>query len=505
VVRPIKTGAQLVSAVLTFMSKLLNAIKNKVGTTLTENGALTLDKSGSKVLDFYATGGALRTRSDAEIVNKFVAAFDEDALLALKTLFYLRDIRGGQGERKVFRVCVKWLAQNRPTAFLNNIENVTKFGRWDDVFEAFDTKSEAAMVQVIKKQLAADARQSDDTKLTLLAKWMPSINTSSKETRQLAHRFTKAFKVTPAKYRKTLSGLRSRLNVVEAKMSAGEWTVINFEHVPSKANLLYKKAFSKHEPVRYTQFIKDVQSGEKKINSSTLFPYEVIRDVEKGMYDGTSKDTLNALWNALPDYLTDNPHNGLVMPDVSGSMSGLPMQVSISLAIYFAQRSKGFFKDHFIEFSSNAELVRVTSSNIVDAYTQLSRANWGMSTNLQAAFDKILDAAVRNRLSQEDLPSVLYIISDMEFNQACGSNTLTNFEVIKRKYKAAGYTIPVICFWNVNARNDQSPVTKDQNGTTLVSGCSPSIFSQVVSGTTVTPYDFMMQTLDKERYSSVVV
>jgi hypothetical protein len=493
------------------MSKLLNAIKNNVSTTLTENGALTLDKSGSKVLDFYSTGGALRARTDVEIINKFVAAFDEDALLALKTLFYLRDVRGGQGERKVFRVCIKWLAENRPSAFLNNIENIVKYGRWDDVFEAFDTKSEMAMVQLVKKQLGVDSRQKDDTKLSLLGKWMPSNNTSSDETRKLAYRFVKAFKVTPKKYRKVLTSLRARLRVVETKMSAGEWTDINFEHVPSKANLLYKKAFSKHEPDRYTQFIKDVQSGEKKINSSALFPYELVRDIENGAMDPSKRASLNALWSALPDYLKENPHNGLVMPDVSGSMMTKydgnlkPIWVSISLAIYFAQRNKGAFKDHFIEFSSDAKLVRITSSNIVDAYTQLSDANWGMSTNLQAAFDTILTTAVKNKLSQEDLPSVLYIVSDMEFNVACGTNRLTNFEVIDRKYKAAGYKRPVICFWNVNSRNDQSPVTKDQTGTTLVSGCSPSIFSQVISGTTVTPYDFMLQTLNKERYNSVVV
>ena len=210
------------------MSKLLNAIKNNIGTTFTENGALTLDKSGSKVLDFYATGGALRTRTDAEVVNKFVSAFDEDALLALKTLFYLRDIRGGQGERKVFRTCLNWLAKNRPSAFLNNIENVVKYGRWDDLFVAFDTKSEAARVHFVKTQLAVDVRQSDDNKLSLLAKWMPSGNTSSAETRKLAHRFIKAFKVTPKKYRKVFTALRARLNVVETLMSANEWESVNF-------------------------------------------------------------------------------------------------------------------------------------------------------------------------------------------------------------------------------------------------------------------------------------
>lgn len=490
-------------------SKLLTAMKNNVGKTLTENGALTPDKSGSKVLDFYSKGAAYRVgnRSEADIVSAFEDAYDEDALLALKTLFYIRDIRGGQGERNTSRVCLKWLATNHPSVFIKNIENIVKFGRFDDLFVALeaDNTASTAVFAFIKKQLGKDARCKDDSKLSLLAKWMPSINTSSAETRALAHKFIKYLKVTPRKYRKTLSALRERLNVVERLISANEWSEVNFEHVPSKANLLYKKAFSKHEPERYVQFIKAVQSGEKKINASTLFPYEVVRDCNQYSI-GQNEDTLDVLWKSMPDFLATNPHNGLVLPDVSGSMAGLPIQVSVSLAIYFAQRSKGFFKDHFLEFSSTAVLRKIKSKKIADAWREVSQStNWCGSTNLQSAFDAILKAAKANSLTQEDLPDVLYIISDMEFNQACTSNSKSNFEVIKSKFASAGYKMPVICFWNVSARNDHSPVTRDENGTILVSGCSPSIFSQVISGVTTTPYDFMLETLNKERYASVVV
>lgn len=481
-------------------------MKNTVGTTLTENGALTLDKSGSKVLDFYSLGGALRTRTDADVLKIFVAALDEDALLALKTLFYLRDVRGGQGERKVFRTALKWVALNRPLVFAKNIENIVKFGRWDDLFVAFDTPSEKVMLDTIKKQLAEDSR-STEAQISLLAKWMPSINTSSDATRKLAHRFAKAFKITPKKYRQTLSELRKRLVLVESLMSANEWSEINYSHVPSKANLNYKKAFSKRDAERYKKFIEDAKAGKVKVNAGTLFPYEVIRDIENNYNPNqTDKDALDMLWNNLPDYLKTNPHNGLVLPDVSGSMMGLPLQVSVSLAIYFAQRSKGFFANHFLSFSSEAELVRITSKNIVDAWGEVSNSTtWCGSTNLQSAFDAILSAAVANKVPQLELPSVLYIISDMQFDEACTNNDKTNFEVIKQKYREAGYSMPVICFWNVNARGDQSPVTKDENGTTLVSGCSPSIFSQVISNVNVTPYDYMLETLNKPRYDSVVV
>jgi hypothetical protein len=476
---------------------------NNVSVTYTENGAKTLDKSGSKVLDFYSKGGALRTRSKTDILKIFVSAFDEDPLLALKTLFYLRDVRGGQGERNVARVALNWVAENKPLSFAKNFDNIVKFGRWDDLFVAFDTKVEAAMVKYVKTQLATDKKTKLGNSISLAAKWMPSANTSSKDTRALAHRFIKAFRLTPSKYRKTLSELRARINVIESAMSNNEWEDIDYECVPSKANLNYKKAFSRHDGDRYTKFIQAVQSGTKKMNASTLYPYEVVRSLRG--YSSVDS-TLDALWDSLPDYLKSNPHNGLVLPDVSGSMMGLPLQVSVSLAIYFAQRSKGYFANHYLEFSSKAVLRRLVAKKISEAWPEVCRStNWCGSTNLQSAFDAILKAAVKNNVPQEELPDVLYIISDMEWNVACESNSKTNFETAKAKFEAAGYKLPVVCFWNVDARSDQSPVKRDEMGTILVSGCSPSIFSQVVSGVTVTPYDYMLQTLEKERYSSVVV
>ena len=371
-------------------------------------------------------------------------------------------------------------------------------------------KTQQAVFNCVKHQLAKDERTPEGESISLAAKWCPSINTSSSETRALAHKFAKAFKFTSAKYRKTLSALRARLNLVETLMSDNEWSEINFESVPSKANLNYKKAFSRHEADRYTQFIKDVQSGKKKMNASTLYPYEVIRDIVNG--GGADKEALDALWNSLPDFLKNNPHNGLVLPDVSGSMMSAygttvsPIWVSVSLAIYFAQRNKGAFKDYYLEFSSNAVLRRLMSKNIVDAWEEVSHSTtWCGSTNLQSAFDVILNAAIKGKVPVEDMPKILYVVSDMQYDQACSNNKKTNFEKIKQKYSHSGYDMPTICFWNVAARSNQSPVTRDELGTIMVSGCSPSIFSQVVSNEIVTPYDFMLQTLNKERYSSVTV
>ena len=314
--------------------------------------------------------------------------------------------------------------------------------------------------------------------------------------------------VTPAKYRKTLSKLRTRLSIVEKMMSAGDWTDINFEHVPSKANLLYRKAFSRQQPDRYTAFIKSVQKGDAKINASTIYPYEIVRDA-LGHFDEPA--ALDALWKALPDYTVDNPHNGIVVCDTSGSMTSnygttiVPIWVSVSLAIYFAQRTKGAFKDHFLTFNDNSKLIKIRSKDIVSVAREVQGASWGGSTNLQSAFDNILKHATANRVEQSELPDTIYVISDMELNVACSGNTKTNFEVIKEKYRKAGYKMPRIVFWNVAARNDQSPVKFDENGTALVSGCSPSIFKTVLSGKNVTPYAVMLSTINAERYESVVV
>jgi len=495
------------------MNKLVQAIQSTPTMTQTANGAITFNSTTSKVLDLFSRGGALRTRSESEVTSLFSAAYNEDKLLALKCLFYLRDIRGGQGERKVFRTCLKWLVENDAETFVANFDNVALFGRYDDVLHLLDTPAEKAVSILLHEQLVNDTHTPVSDSISLLAKWMPSSNTSSINTRRLAKKLMKNFGWNPKKYRKTLSALRARINIVEANMCANNWEDIEFSSVPSRASMIYRKAFRKHDTKRYEEWQTKVASGTAKINAATLFPYDLVRESEKFDSDPSNRTpeekssikTLDLQWKNLPDYLKKNPHNGLVVADVSGSMNGLPMQVSISMAMYFAERNVGSFKDYFITFSGQPTLQKVVGKTIVDKVQNLSRADWEQNTNLQAVFELILNAATKDSVPASEMPSMIYIVSDMEFDTACEDNSSTNFQAIEKKYKTAGYERPNICFWNVSSTSDQSPVTKDQRGTTLVSGCSPSTFQHVMEGSTMTPYEFMLGVLNVERYETVIV
>lgn len=502
--------------------------------TYIQNLALTHRDSGSALLTLFSQGGALRQVPTLNIVNRFKEAWKEDALLTMKCLFYLRDIRGkGQGERRTFRVCLEWLKRRHPEAYQVNLDLIPHFGRWDDLWAAgLEGPCSMAVLIMIQKQFEADMKALKESaadpaksQVSLLAKWLPSENASSKKTIAMAKTIREYLKMSPAEYRRALSALRRHLNIVERLMSAKKWPEIDYSHVPSRANLLYRKAFFKHDAERYNAFIEKVKTGTETINAATLYPYDVIREVAKSVGDEhgigrglfantpsihTMRDSLEAMWRALPDFLAENPHNGLVVPDVSGSMystghgSIAPIYVAVSLAIYFAQRSKGYYSGRFLEFTSEATLREIKSEHICDVWRELADSPWGGSTNLQSAFDVILSAAIQNKVPKEEMPTVLYIISDMQFNQACTNNDKTNLEVMQCKYEQAGYPMPQVCFWNVNAAyGTQTPAVQNTEGVIMVSGCSPSIFSMVMNGTSQTPYQFMVSVLSDERYAAV--
>jgi hypothetical protein len=271
--------------------------------------------------------------------------------------------------------------------------------------------------------------------------------------------------------------------------------------VPSKAALNYKGAFEKHDGVRYAQYIADVKTGKTTINAGTLYPYDI---VEKCFAHDTSA-TLDVLWSSLPNYTNGDTSNGIVVADVSGSMSGRPMAVSISLAMYISERNNGAFKDRFITFSETPTLQKVIGNNIREKVINLQRADWGMSTNLEAVFDLILDTAKEHNIPASELPTKIYIVSDMEFNVACRHPDKTLFQNIDSAYQSAGYERPELVFWNVNARNTQSPVKFDDKGTCLVSGCSPSILTSLLSGKIISAEQIMLETLNVKRYDTVVV
>ena len=466
--------------------KFLDSLYEETSKGLTENLAVTYIRSGSNLLDFYAQAGAMRTNPD-KTLDLFQKAFAEDRQSAIRILFYLRDVRGGQGERDLFRKCLEWLGTNYKDIFDKIVEYVSEYGRWDDMF--FDNEK---CFSIIKEQLEKDRLAEMPS---LLAKWLPTINASSKTTKAKANFMAEKLGMNGITYRKLLREIRKKIKAVEELMSAQKWNEINYSAVPSQASRIYKNAFRKHDETRYDDFITKAEKGEVKIQAGTLYPYQIYKSVERDY-----SPTLEALWNQLPDYTQGK--NALVVADVSGSMEGDPMSVSVSLALYFAERNKGQFKDYFITFSGDPRLQKVVGKNLLDKMNSIERADWQMNTDIQAVFNLILNIALKNNTPENELPETIYIISDMEFDSCC--ETRTNFEVIEEKYKQAGYKIPNIVFWNVYARSGNNlPTQKNKQGVALVSGLSPVIFKIVVENKT--PEQVMLDTINLERYSQIVL
>ena len=493
-------------------SQFINAVEKKLNqTATTENGALSNASSLNPVLDFFSKSGALRGQKE-EVIQYFEKAFHCNEELALRALFYMRDIKGGQGERNNFRIICQWLSTHSPESIIRNMIHIPIFGRWDD-FYAFvmNEQTKNIALNIMKEQFDKDIESASKGKnVSLLGKWLKSENASSKETKGFAIMTREFFGLTSVQYRKSLSLLRKQIQIVESLMSQKKWDQIEYAHVPSYAMKMYRKAFGKHDSDRFQQYLSDVASGEKKINASTLYPYDIVREIfSKQTIESEDLKTLDLQWNNLPNYIEEcNDTRCMVLADVSGSMTCsfvggvLPIYVSISLAIYFAERMKGAFNGYFMTFTSVPDLVKIEGSNIQERVRNVQNADWAGSTNLIAAFKTILDAAIKNHVPQEEMPSKLFIISDMQFDQACRDNSRTNFEKIDRMYQKAGYTRPTLVFWNVNARSD-SPVTKDDNGTFLVSGCSPSILKYALNTKAVTPMELMLEVLNSERYSFI--
>lgn len=491
---------------------MLKELKRESNKTFTENGAVTYSSSMSNCLDLFATCGAMRRAGEQEIIDRFVRAYAENPDIAMKILFYARDIRGGLGERKFFRVILKYLCVNHPESVKKNIEWIANYGRFDDFLEMMDTPCEAAAVKYLKNQLLSDLEKAhNDEPISLCAKWLPSINTSNSEKVRLGRRLAKKFGMHEKDYRKNLSMLRKRIEIVENFLREEDYT-FDYEKVPSKAALKYRNAFFSHDSERYGDYLNKVNSGEKKMNTSTLMPYEIVAPFYgyNRWFQPVSDEeafSLNTTWNALPDYTDDT--NALVVIDTSGSMlwnspgNPLPMTVATSLGLYFAERTKGEFRNHFILFSTTPQLIEIKGSTLQERLKFIATYNEVADTNMEAVFDLILDTATNNKVPAEDLPSRIFIVSDMEFNEGVENADLTIFESAKLKYKNAGYELPKIVFWNVASRKQQLPVTMNEQGVTLVSGCNARLFEQVMCDS-VDPYDYMLEIVNSERYQAIV-
>ena len=510
-------------------NKFMSGLKNESNYTYTENGALTYKSTLDGLLDLFALGGAYRTRSDADVINLFMKAFAEDEVHALKCLFYLRDVRGGQGERRFFRVVTKWLAREHTGAMKRNLQYVPEFGRWDDLYVFVNTPLERDAFELMRKQLELDVQCKTPS---LLAKWLKSENTSSRDSRALADKTRRFLGMNHKEYRKTLSILRERIRVLERLMSAGRWDEIEFDKIPSRAGMIYKNAFARHDLERMKSE-KDIQSYEDfakdkntKVNAKALYPYEVVKEAMAfgnwgGYYggrksqdlDNTERLMVNKYWENLADYFQGCTFNGICVADTSGSMYGDPLAVALSIAMYCAERNKGDFANHFFTFSNDPTFVEIEGVDFVDKINRMVRSDWGGSTNVEAVFDKMLSIAKQNHCSQDEIPASVIIISDMEFNRGvCGGARSgdrwgygrqadeTLFETIEKRWNAAGYKMPNLVFWNVQARQDNIPM-RVSGHVSYVSGFSPVIFEQVLKG--VTAYDLMFDKLDSERYACI--
>ena len=483
---------------------MLEYLKKEAGRTYTENGALTHASTHSHCLDLFATVGALREQSEEVIRTRFVRAFTEDPDLAVKLLFFARDVRGGLGERRVFRICLQWLANNAPHTVKKNIPYIAEYGRWDDLLSLLGTPCQYLALAQIRKQLMADLTAMDmGDDVSLLAKWLPSVNASNPETVRMAKQVARYLGMTDAQYRKTLVKLRARIRILENDLREKDYS-FDYAKQPSKALFKYRKAFLRNDSERYEDFLDKVSRGEAKLHAGTLTPYEIIAPFFDRQVDDREAASIDATWNAQEDFT--GGENALVVIDGSGSMycfgEPRPASVALSLGIYFAERNRGLFRDHFITFSEKPQLVQIKGKTILEKVRYCHGFNEVANTNLQRVFELILNAAVKNAVPQEELPSTLYIISDMEFDACAEGADVTNFEYAKKRFEEAGYKLPRVVFWNVQSRNTQQPVTQNEQGVALVSGCSPRIFGMLTAGT-LSPMGYMLDILGSERYAKI--
>ena len=495
---------------------MLEYLKTEANSTFTENGAKTYITTDSECLDLFATIGALRRESDSEIEKRFIRAFSENRDIAMKLLFFARDIRGGLGERRVFKVIFNWLAKNEPGTVRKNIEYVAEYGRYDDLLALMDTPCEKYMLDTLKKQFDADREAlSNGGSVSLLAKWLPSVNASNSDTVFYAKKIARHFGMNDASYRKALVALRAKIRIIENNLREKDYS-FDYSCQPSKAMYKYRKAFMRNDAERYNSFIGKVSVGEARLHADTLAPYELVEPYINDDYTSDSrcfmrniseqeKNTLNATWASLPDFGCEE--NAIAVIDTSGSMyweaKPMPAAVALSLGLYFAEHNTGLYKNHFIEFSARPRLIEIKGDTFADRLRYVASFNEVANTNLEAVFDLILNSAVKNNVPASELPAKLIIISDMEFDRCVSNAGSTNFKNAKTKFEAHGYKLPDIVFWNVASRVRQQPVTKNEQGVALVSGCTPRLFEMVASGT-MNPYAFMLEVVESERYAKIV-
>ena len=472
--------------------------------TRTENGAVALNTTGDACLDLFSTVGALREAEDARVEALFAEAYRENPLFAAKIVFYARDIREGLGERNTFRRLLRYMAEKHPEALAENLDLVGVYGRYDDLYCLIGTPLEDAMWAAMKKQFQEDiSNLHEGNEVSLLAKWIKTADASSENTRKLGILTAQKLGYPVYNFKRIVRSLRKQIGVVEALMSADRWEEIRYSAVPSRAMMIYRNAFRRHDGERFQAYIDSAAAGKEKINAAALYPYDI---VEKFLYrreQGEGAQVLEAQWSQLPDYVEEGT-NAIVMADVSGSMMGRPMAASIGLGIYFAERNKGAYHNMFMTFSSRPEVVLLKGETLEQKIANMSKAAWAMNTDLEAAFIRVLGIALDNRVPREEMPKAIIVISDMEIDY-CGNKDWTFYDKTADRFRKYGYDIPNIIFWNVNSRNDVFHADASRKGVQLVGGQSVTIFRQLMGCIGKSPIEMMETVINGERYSCITI
>lgn len=508
---------------MTFIAAMENMLDERYNVSFTQNDAKGFNTSGKELLDLNYNVAQLRHCDEDIIVQRFLSAYRENAELAFKWLFFSRDVRGGLGERRLFRVIIKFLAQHSKFQqdLLPVIKYIPEYGRWDDLFTLLTPdipkNIQDLVLEIIVQQLVRDGlnMMMSDNPISLLGKWLPSVQSKNPDKQYIVRRVRKKIGLSEREYRRALSTLRAYLGVTEVKMCANQWDDIDYSQVPSKANLLYKNAFLKHDCERRKQFLQDVEEGVVTINSSVVFPHDI---VGKYMCDWghSTKEydaTLERMWENLPD-LSQSTDNTIVVADGSGSMvetyskysTVTLLDIANGLAIYFAEHSSGQFKDKYITFSENPQIVDLSYCDSLKGKIDCALAHDEIAnTNIEAVFDLILQTAVRGNMTQEDLPKNILIISDMEFDDMVeGEVDKRLFEQIEAAYVSKGFKVPRLIFWNLGCGSGTIPVKENDEGVALVSGFSLSIAEMVLSNK-IDPYACLIEKLTSERYALITL
>lgn len=469
--------------------------------TRTENGAVALNTTGDACLDLFSTIGSLRTATEERIQTLFSEAYQENPLFATKIVFYARDVRGGLGERQTFRTLLRYMANYHTESLKSNLDLIGVFGRYDDLYSLIGTPLENDMWAAMKKQFLEDLENlNQGNAISLLAKWIKTADASSKQTRALGILTAQKLGYSVYEFKRIIRSMRKQIKVVECLMSSNKWNEINYSAVPSRAMRIYRNAFMRHDEERFSSFINRAISGQEVIHSGALYPYDI---VSKILYQNEDSNVLEAQWKQLPNYITEGT-NAIVMADVSGSMDGRPLATSIGLAIYFAERNTGAYHNLFMTFSGNPSIVSLKGETLYQKIYNVKKADWGMNTNLKAAFDKVLDIALKGNVPQEEMPKSIIVISDMEID-ACGDRDWSFYDKMSKRFKKHGYQIPNIIFWNVDSRNNVFHADSTRKGVQLCSGQSIATFEQLMGCIDLTPVEFMEKVINSERYDCITI